>query len=225
MNRLSNRIGHRLPVALPAVCAALLAFATVGAVAGVERSGDSDPVGAHAAAAHRRGPRGLRGPTGRRGPRGATGAPGTPPSLEQSISINWEGSFANASGRDSQTFVAPGIGYGEVTCSQNTQWVWFEPYNQNDDVAMWTAKFQDNDTTVRTARHTLYTGPSFYEGMNHYAGEPQSQGSFIGVISSRGTLGGSDGSGPPPTTFRLSWYWDFDPSNPRCFVAGTFISN
>jgi hypothetical protein len=170
-----------------------------------------------------RGPRGARGPRGLRGP---TGLAGTPNTLEQSISINWEGSFANSASRDSQTFVAPGIGAGNVTCSQDTQWVFFKPYDQSDDVAMWTAKFQGTETSVRTARHTIFTGDSFYEGMNHFAGEPESQGSFVGIISSRGRLGGSNGPGPPPTTFRLSWHWNFtDPSNPYCFVAGTFTSN
>jgi hypothetical protein len=221
MNRLRIRIDHRLPIAVAVVCAALLAFAAVGALAGV-----GQPSAKVARAKQRsRGPRGPRGPRGWRGYPGAAGAAGAPATLAQSISINWEGSFQNASGRDSQSFVAPGIGYGEVTCSENTQWVWFTPYSQSEDVAMWTEKFQTNDTTVRTARHTLFTGPSFYEGMNHYAGEQQSQGTFTGIISARGKLGGSNGAGPAPITFRLSWNWDFDPSNPRCFVAGTFISN
>jgi hypothetical protein len=181
-----------------------------------------------AAARAPRGPRGFpgpRGPTGFRGLRGPTGPAAVTPSLKQSIAINWQGSFANASGRETQMFVAPNIGFGKVVCSQDTQYVWFQPFDHTSDVAMWTAKFQDNQTTVRTARHTLHTGATFNEGMNRYAGEVESQGSFIGIISKRGTIGQlSGGPGPAPTTFKLSWYWNFDPSNPRCFVAGSFIS-
>jgi hypothetical protein len=183
---------------------------------------------AHVARSAPRGPRGLPGPKGQTGLKGVIGAVGpaaVTPSLRQNISINWEGSFENSAGRDTQTFVVPQIGFGNVTCSQDTQYVWFQPFSQSEDVSMWTAKFQDNETTVRTARHTLYTGASFNEGMNRYAGEVESEGTFTGIISQRGTIGQwSGGPGPPPTTFTLSWYWNFDPSNPRCFVAGSFIS-
>jgi hypothetical protein len=218
---------------------AVLALAVVGvgsftgAVAIGRAMAPSSPsprgVRAHAAAGAPRGPRGLPGPKGSTGPKGVVGPTGpaaVTPSLRQNISINWEGSFDNATGRDSQTFVAPGIGFGRVTCSQDTQYVWFQPYDQTADVAMWTAKFQDDETTVRTARHTLYTGASFDEGMNRYAGEPESEGSFIGIISQRGTIGQwSGGPGPAPTTFKLSWYWNFsNSSNPYCFVAGSFVS-
>jgi hypothetical protein len=147
--------------------------------------------------------------------------------LVQNLSVNWEGSFANASGRDTQSFVVPGIGSGQISCSQDTQWVWFTPYDQHRDVAMWTARFEGNETIVRAAHHTLYTGASFYEGLNHYAGDPTEQGSLIGIISSAGDkLGGENGPGPAPATIRLSWHWNFnDPNNPYCFMAGTVTSN
>ncbi len=185
---------------------------------------------ATAAAAAPRGPRGFpgpKGPTGFRGDRGPTGPAAVTPSLKQNIAINWQNGFANAAGRDTQTFAVPNIGQGQVTCNQNTQWVWFKPYDQRSDVAMWTIKIQGNTTTVRTARHTLYTGPSFYEGMNDVNGtETEAQGSFIGIISQRGLINQwSGGPGPPPTTFKLSWYWNFnDPTQARCYVAGSFIS-
>ncbi len=187
-------------------------------------------VRAKVAASGPRGPRGFpgpKGPTGLRGLPGPTGPAAVTPSLKQSISINWQNGFANATGRDTQTFVVPHIGQGQVTCNQQTQWVWFKPYDQSYDVAMWTVKIQGNTTTVRTARHTLFTGNSFFEGMNDTNGtESEAQGSFLGIISQRGVIGQwSGGPGPPPTTFKLSWYWNFnDATSARCFVAGSFIS-
>jgi hypothetical protein len=238
LRSVSRKLLTRLRVsstALLAGCAALLSFAGAAAIARVVHAPAhaSHPVPvATVAKASSRGPRGPRGARGARGPRGITGgkgptgAAGVPQVLEQNLTVNWEGSFADSSGRDTATFVAPGIGTGEVTCNQNTQWVHFQPYNQNTDVAMWTAKFQTNDATVRTARHTTYTGQTFYEGLNHYAGEQQSTGEIIGIITTQGKLGGSNGAGQDPTTFRLSWDWNFtDSSNPYCFMAGTVDSN
>jgi hypothetical protein len=175
---------------------------------------------------------GAEGEAGGEGPIGPMGPPGPPGIVNQDISINWQnGEYA---GRDSAAFVAPGIGRGEVVCSRNTEWVNFTPYDQSSDSEMWAAIMHGNqpgreelgkEVSVRAAAGRAESwGEEFNLGLNVVNGtEPESQGSMVGIISSRGKLGSPGEAGPPPTTFHLSWYWSFaDPYGPRCYVAGTF---
>jgi hypothetical protein len=181
-----------------------------------------------------RAPRGLAGPeglsgvagvTGTIGPAGLTGPPGPPGIINQTISIDWQnGAYP---GQDSASFVAPGIGRGEVVCSLNTEWVNFTPYDQNADSEMWAAITRGEEVTVRAAaRRATSWGKEFNLGLNVVNGtEPESQGSMVGIISSRGQFGSHGEVVPPPTTFHLSWYWSFaDGYGPRCYVAGIFAT-
>lgn len=195
---------------------------------------------------------GRRGPVGRTGARGFKGTPGDDGAagkdrvLSSSVTVNWQNN--RWQGRERATFVAPGLGEGAILCSPNienvtdqgAQMLLFRPYDQDADTTMWTLRTDDraytyfddptlaaeNATAVRTARREAGTGPQFNEGFNLKAFAPtyRAQGSFIGIISSRGKRGAIGGPGPAPTTFRLTWHWRFDDGNPRCYVAGTFFT-
>jgi hypothetical protein len=177
-------------------------------------------------------PRGLAGPsglaglpgvTGEEGSGGPVGPAGPPGVIDQTVAIDWQnGEYA---GHDSATFIAPGIGEGEVVCSLNTQWVNFTPYNLGEDSEMWAAIMRGNEVSVRAAaRRSPAYGDQFNLGLNVVNGtESESQGSMVGIISARGLFEAPGGEGPPPTTFHLSWYWSFaDSYGPRCYVAGRF---
>jgi hypothetical protein len=175
-----------------------------------------------------RGAVGLAGILGEVGPVGPTGAPGPPGVIDQTVSINWQNGAYD--GQDSAAFVAPGIGWGEVTCSLDTQWINFTPENQSDDSEMWAAIMHGEEVSVRAAaRRAASWGNEFNLGLNRakdaVTEEPEAEGSMVGIISSRGPLGSPGEPGPPPTTFHLSWYWSFSDSyGPRCYVAGTFAT-
>jgi hypothetical protein len=174
------------------------------------------------------GPQGLLGPDGIAGPVGPvgpTGPPGPSGIVEQTISIDWQND--NYRGQDSASFVAPGIGQGEVVCSLNTQWINFTPYDEGADSEMWGAIMRGEEVSVRAAAHRAASwGNEFNLGLNVVNGtEPESEGSMVGIISSRGQFGSPGEPGPPPTTFHLAWYWSFaDSYGPRCYVAGTFAT-
>jgi hypothetical protein len=139
------------------------------------------------------------------------------------VAIAWQN--GNYQGRDSATFFAPGIGEGVVVCGLDTQWVDFTPYNLGEDSEMWAAIARGDEISVRAAaRRSPAYGVQFNLGLNVVnGGEDESQGSMVGVISSRGPFGAPGGEGPPPTTFHLSWHWSFaDAYGPRCYVAGRF---
>jgi hypothetical protein len=205
---------------------------------------DAEPV-ARAAASHgraaahkprapqgavgRRGLVGLAGIAGEVGPIGPAGPPGPPGIVDQSISIDWQN--GNYGGRDSASFVAPGVGQGEVICSLNTQWINFTPYDQGDDSEMWAAIMHGQEVSVRAAaRRASSWGSEFNLGLNRAKNaveeEPEAQGSMVGIISSRGPFGSPGEPGPPPTTFHLSWYWSFNETEggSRCYVAATFAT-
>ncbi len=168
------------------------------------------------------GPEGIAGPIG---PVGPTGPPGPAGIIAQTISINWQSD--DYRGQDSASFVAPGIGQGEVVCSLNTQWINFTPYDEGADSEMWGAIMRGEEVSVRAAAHRAASwGNEFNLGLNMVNGtEPESEGSMAGIISSRGQFGSSGEPGPPPTTFHLAWYWSFaDSYGPRCYVAGTFAT-
>lgn len=164
-----------------------------------------------------------RGPAGERGLRGASG---TPSVVAQRIALNWQNGAE--AGRDRQEFRVPGIGSGDVVCSTKAQQLRLRPDDQQADTTMWTARIENADTDVRTARRERFTGPQFNEGLNLRSLIPDGNGTFVGIISSRGDRDAPGGVGvggvPAPTTFRLSWSWKFDDGNPRCYVAGVFVT-
>jgi hypothetical protein len=168
------------------------------------------------------GPAGPRGPAGRRGPAGPTG-PLAPDIGRQAVSINWaNGQFA---GQDTASFVAPGIGTGQIVCSPDTQWLRFFPSDANADTAMtWLESEPGSRVGVNTAVRTQYTGPDFYAGFNDSLGQQAGSGSLEGIISSRLDRTALGGAGPAPTTFRVTWNWNFGGGSPGCSVAGEFVS-
>lgn len=147
--------------------------------------------------------------------------------LTQKISVNWWG--GNWEGRQVGGFIAPGIGYGEVVCSPNQQWVRFYPSNSGRESAMMTWTYKNwgtwSEKSVREAKYTAGTGPDFREGMNKFGPpEKNSTGTFQGIISDRGPINGPGGVPlAPPTTFDLRWEWDFNnPRSSKCNVEATF---
>jgi hypothetical protein len=168
------------------------------------------------------GPTGPRGPVGRRGPAGAVG-PAAADISRQAVTINWQnGQFA---GRDTASFVAPGIGTGQIVCSPDTQWLRFFPADASADTAMtWLESEPGSRVGVNTAVRTQYTGPDFYAGFNDSLGQQVGSGSVEGIISSRLNRDSLGGPGPAPTTFRVTWNWNFGGGSPGCSVAGEFVS-
>ncbi len=200
----------------------------------------------------KRGPRGPRGPEGREGPQGAQGIAAGP--ARQFVSIDWQN--GEYSGHDRQTFTAPGIGTGEVRCTPpnereptGVQWIRFYPYDAPTatsgpsrwNTTMWTVRnggnIGQNDgdptdsavTVVRTARiDRAGQGNGFNESMNTQTVgyDVRSTGMFTGLITTEPLTTGI--SPPSPTSFRLSWHWNFglgyDNPHARCYMAGTFVT-
>jgi hypothetical protein len=147
--------------------------------------------------------------------------------LVQKVTVSWSG--GEWSGRDVGGFVAPGIGYGEVVCNPETQWVRFFGSAGGREVAMmnWTYKnwgtYQEK--SLQEAVYTTGTGFDFNEGLNKFSPpEKTSTGTFEGVISDRGPIGNPGGAAlAPVTTLTLNWEWDFTtPSKARCYVEAEF---
>ena len=155
--------------------------------------------------------------------RGWVGPSGPDGLLDNTVTINWQNGRQSD---DSAEFAIPGIGEGELVCSKSAQWLRVFPIDQRDEVTMWLVRQQDGTPpTVRTARHNQYTGRDFNEGLNRYRGERVTTGSFAGLISSRGPWSAPGGPGPPPTSFRVSFNWNFThPASARCYVAAQFIT-
>lgn len=201
----------------------------------------------------RPGPGGPRGDRGSAGPRGVAGRPGptgpaAAPALDkQFVSIAWQnGGYA---GKDEAPFVAPGIGRGEVRCTppnsaepNGVQWVRFFPYDNGDATTpprkwattMWTQRVGGNvddarsSTTnvIRTARLDRANQQNgFAESFNTAAegNTPESIGSVDGLITTEPFAEST--AAPPPTSFRLSWHWNFrDPGSARCYMTATFVT-
>jgi len=145
----------------------------------------------------------------------------------QKLVVDWSG--GKWAGREVGGFVAPGIGYGEVVCRPDTQMIRFYPSLGGREVAMMNWTYKDwggyREKALREALYTTGTGADFNEGLNKF-GPPEktSTGSFEGVISDRGPIGGPGGVAlAPPTTLSLNWQWDFtDPGSSRCHVEAVF---
>jgi hypothetical protein len=147
--------------------------------------------------------------------------------LVQKVSVNWTG--GQWEGRQVGGFIAPGIGFGEIVCSPDQQWLRFYPSNGGREAAMmnWTDKDWGTfrEVALREAKYAAGTGPDFREGFNKFGPtERWSRGSFQGIISDRGPIEGPGGVAlAPPTTLDLDWEWDFSkPAKSRCQVSATF---
>ncbi|HEY6731042.1 MAG TPA: hypothetical protein VI039_08465 [Solirubrobacterales bacterium] len=147
--------------------------------------------------------------------------------LVQRTIVSWSG--GDPGGSDRAGFVAPGVGYGEIVCNPEAQYVRFYGSSGGRETAMmnWTYKdwggFQEK--SLREAVYTSGTGFDFNEGLNKFSpAEKTSTGIFEGVISDRGPIGGPGGPPlGPVTSLRLSWEWDFTtPATARCYVEAVF---
>ncbi len=203
--------------------AAILCTAAAGAFAATLIHVPTASAGAHRNEGAR-GPRGYRGERGYRGPRGPAGSAGTDGLFDDTVTINWQN--GRQSEDSSADFAIPGIGEGELVCTESAQWLRVFPIDQHDEVTMWLVRQQDGlPPTVRTARHDEYTGPDFNEGLNRYRGQLVTSGSFAGLISSRGPWAGPGGPGPAPTSFHVSFNWNFThQASARCYVAAQFVT-
>lgn len=193
----------------------------------------------------KKGERGTRGSHGDEGPGGAAGPTGpsgtsAPGITKQNVTINWQN--GQDSGRNSAGFTVPGLGHGRIDCRHTTSqdgsyMLAFtrDDHSRNSSMWIWSEKTwvpsagggEQSVNAVRAGRLTQYTDDTTNEGLNTQnipepAGvEPESRGNFTGIIQP--DEGSGDGA-PPPTTFRLSWHWNFGDGNPRCFVAATFLT-
>jgi len=147
--------------------------------------------------------------------------------LVQQVAVDWYN--GNWGGRDVGGFVAPGIGYGEVVCSPETQWVRFFGSAGGRETAMmnWTYKNwgEYQEKSLQETVYTIGTGFDFNQGLNKFSpAEKTSTGTFDGVISDRGPIGNAGGVPlSPVTTLSLDWEWDFTkPSESRCHVEAVF---
>ncbi len=119
--------------------------------------------------------------------------------IEQHATVDWSGGAWQ--GRDVAGFVAPGIGYGEIVCRPDAQWIRFYPNDLGREVSMmnWTYKdwSQNTEKAIREAQHTQYTGKDFREGLNKFGpAEKRSTGEFDGLISDRGAHRRGRAGGP-----------------------------
>ncbi|MCW2966732.1 MAG: hypothetical protein JWM71_504, partial [Solirubrobacteraceae bacterium] len=148
----------------------------------------------------------------------------------QHVSVDWSG--GQWSGREVGGFVVPGMGYGEVVCRPNAQWIRFFSSETGRQIAMmnWTYRnwVDNSEYALREAVLTPNTGTEFNEGFNKFGPSPEklSTGSFEGIISDRGPFDSAGGAGDAsPTTLSLAWSWDFsDPSSARCAVSASFAT-
>ncbi len=167
---------------------------------------------------------------------GGAAAPSTtaPPSgaIVQKAIVGWNG---DPTGREAAGFNVPGIGYGEVVCRKDAQWIRIFPSNAGREVSMlnWTYKQWGSDLAtqsekaLREAQHTQYTGLDFREGLNKFSPtEATSTGEYDGIISDRGVFGtAAPGDLAAPTLLKLTWIWDFTKSGAeRCHAEATLTT-
>jgi hypothetical protein len=179
-----------------------------------------------------RGPRGVRGFTGSAGATGALGPAGPSGGAVQvhNATVNWQNGPATQA-NSTTGFVIPGIGLGELVCNQISQQLQIYPLNKDDYVTVWYVREQTSSggvygPTLATDRFTPnHNQKALNEGFNKFTGpESTTAGSFHGIISDRGP-GGITGPGPAPTTFHVSFTWDFTNQGAyRCYVAASFTT-
>jgi methionine-rich copper-binding protein CopC len=158
-----------------------------------------------------------------------TAAAPTSGEVDQRAVVDWSG--GSSSGRDVAGFVAPGIGYGEITCNPNAQWIRFYPNDLGREVSMMNWTYRDwgenQEKAIREALHTAFTGNDFREGLNKFSpAEKTSTGEFDGIISDRGGLTVAAPTDlAAPTTLKLTWKWDFSQAgNESCHVEAELVT-
>jgi hypothetical protein len=159
---------------------------------------------------------------------GGAAAPVDPTGMQvQKVAVDWNG--GKWQGRQFGGFIAPGIGFGEIVCSPDQQWIRFYPSNGGREAAMMTWTDKDwgsfSEVALREAKYANGTGPDFREGLNKFTPtEKWSRGSYQGIISDRGPIEGPGGvSLVPPTTYDLDWEWNFsDSGKAKCHVEAIF---
>ncbi len=161
----------------------------------------------------------------------APSAPSAPATglIAQHATVDWSGGAWE--GRDVAGFVAPGIGYGEIVCRPDAQWIRFYPDDLGREVSMmnWTYKdwSENTEKAIREAVRTATSGRDFREGLNKFwPPEKHSTGEFDGIISDRGPFGSpAPADLAAPTTLRLTWQWDFSrQGDESCHVEATFVT-
>jgi hypothetical protein len=147
----------------------------------------------------------------------------------QRASVDWSGD--SWEGREVGGFIVPGLGYGEVVCRPNAQWIRFFSSATGREIAMmnWTKRdwVQWRENSLREAVLTPNTGTQFNEGFNKWNpdSEKQSTGTFEGIISDRGPFGSAGGPAADATTLSLAWSWDFtETGSYRCSVSASFAT-
>gem|GEM_PF-1013850 len=159
------------------------------------------------------------------GPGDSGGESPRPSSLaHQRATVSWSG--GRAAGASDAGFVVPGIGYGEVVCSPDTQWIRVYPADRRREVSMMTWTYKDWGSTpekaLREALQADGTGPDFNEGLNKFTpAEKRATGEFVGLISDRGVVTTAEAEAlADPVRFRLRWSWDFSRlGDQRCQVT------
>jgi len=147
--------------------------------------------------------------------------------LVQRVVVDWyDGKWG---GRDLAGFIAPGVGYGDIVCRPDSQFVRFFGSSGGRETAMMNWTYKDwgtyQEKSLREAVYTNGTGFDFYEGLNKFSpAEKTSTGLFEGVISDRGPIGGPGGAPlAPVTTLTVNWQWNFSKgSESRCHVEAVF---
>lgn len=154
---------------------------------------------------------------------GAVPAPAEPTSGErvQRAVVDWSG--GRSEGREAAGFRLPGIGYGELVCRPDAQYVRVFPSEPGRESSMlaWTYKdwSEGSEKALREALHAPFTGPDFTEGLNKFSPpEKRSTGEFDALVSDRGPFGATGGPAlAAPTSFRLTWVWDLSQAgDERC---------
>ena len=225
---------------------------TVDLIATATREGATGPAGPVGP----EGPKGERGPVGAKGPVGETGARGpaganAPVELKtQFVNIGWQNN--KWQGYANQSFTAPGIGTGRIICTPPTadnqytgeRRIEFTPTQVGTATSpptkwattMWTARHggnvddtqADDLTVIRTARLDRKNQKEFNESFDtapalHY--DPESTGSMHGIITTEPWQEGVVVQ-PAPTTFEVSWHWNFrSTADNRCYVSATFSTD
>lgn len=238
--------GERVPAGTPAAI-------DLETTAKKGKRGPRGPVGP-AGPRGTRGKRGPTGEEGPRGDRGSAGASAAPTVRRQFISIAWGNNRYAGRDRQGFVAPGIGEGHVRCTPPNpaqpdGVQWVRFMPYDNGEDATeenpegvppeswattMWTERVGGNaddanaptTNVTRTARLDRGNQSSgFHESMNtaSVGHTPESTGRFTGIITTEPF--DDSVAGPPPTTFELSWHWNFrDESANRCYVSATFVT-
>jgi len=198
------------------------------------------------------GPQGFQGPEGKRGPSGIDAGPARQFISIDWQNNDYEGkdtqSFkAPGIGTGEVQCIPPQAPDGDGSGKMRVQFTQFDGYDQLPKkwaTTMWVTRFGGNvDDANRYRRSVVKTNriraiddnrKGFHESFDtaidqpdipdSNAHDPESIGSFTGIITTE-PFNGTTADQPPPTTFQLSWYWNFrDESSSRCYVNGVFTT-